>query len=54
MVKLETTNWKLLTENCQTDPGVPQSLEIRDWGGLFRAALRSGTGEEPVLNPYNP
>jgi len=54
MVKLETTNWKLLTESCQTDPGVPQSREIRERGGLFRAALCSGTGEEPLMNPYNP
>jgi hypothetical protein len=34
--------------------GVTQSPEIRERVGLFRAALRSGTDKESVLNPYNP
>jgi len=34
--------------------GVTQSREKRERVGLCRAALRSGTDEGSVLNPYNP
>jgi hypothetical protein len=47
-----------LTTNCELqtaiDMGVPLIPMNRERGGLSRAALRSGTDEGSVLNPYNP
>ncbi|WP_406824888.1 hypothetical protein [Pedobacter sp. KACC 23697] len=45
--------YKYIGVNCKlpTDLGVPQATQ---GSGSFRAALRSGTDEGSVLNPYNP